>query len=67
MYPNVKTDMIYQVPYYRLHVGEFVERKDAEVMLSKLRKNFNECFIVRQELKIKQTAKPKEDKTIEKK
>ncbi len=65
MYPNIKTDLIYQVPYYRLHIGEFVERKDAEVMLNKLRGHFNECFIVRQELKIKQTNKPKEDKVID--
>jgi len=61
LYPNVRTYLVYQVPYYKLRVGEFVERKEAENFLRKVRRQFGECFIIREDLKIK-TKKEKADK-----
>lgn len=65
MFPNIRANLVYNVPYYKLRVGQYVDRKDAESMLKQCRKYFDECFVIQEDLKIKTTIKPKEYKEAE--
>lgn len=47
LYPELKAYLLYQAPYFRLRVGNFVIRKDAEQMQARLSKEFKQnLFIV---------------------
>jgi hypothetical protein len=39
-FPELKSYLIYQAPYFKLKVGNFKERKEAEDYLNKLKKHF---------------------------
>lgn len=47
LYPELKAYLFYQAPYFRLRVGNFTNRKDAETYQNKLSKEFKQnLFIV---------------------
>ncbi|MBZ5857359.1 SPOR domain-containing protein [Flavihumibacter profundi] len=47
LYPELKAYLMYQAPYFRLRVGNFTNRKDAETYERKLSKEFTQnMFIV---------------------
>lgn len=47
LYPELKAYLLYQAPYFRLRVGNFVNRKDAEQMQRQLSREFKQnLFIV---------------------
>lgn len=46
-FPELKAYMMYQAPFFRLKVGNFVERTEAEVYLSQIQRLFkNNVYIV---------------------
>jgi hypothetical protein len=40
LYPDHKTYLMYQAPYFKLRIGNFVERKDADALKKELGKLF---------------------------
>ena len=47
LYPEMKAYLLYQAPYFRLRVGNFLNRKDAESAQKKLSREFKQdLFIV---------------------
>jgi hypothetical protein len=47
LYPELKAYLMYQAPYFRLRVGNFINRKDAEQMQRQLAREFKQnLFIV---------------------
>jgi hypothetical protein len=45
-FPELKSYLIYQAPYFKLKVGNFKERKEAEDYLNKLKKHFPQGVFV---------------------
>ena len=53
-FPEHKTYLIYQSPYYKLKMGNFKERKDAEEFQKKLQKHFPKgVFIMNDIIEVK--------------
>lgn len=53
-FPEQKAYLIYQSPYYKLKVGNFKERKDAEEFQKKLQKHFPKgVFIMNDIIEVK--------------
>lgn len=53
-FPELKTYLIYQSPYFKLKVGNFKERKEAEEYQLKLKKYFpNGVFIMNDVIEVK--------------
>ena len=45
---SLQIDMVFDAPYYKLRLGNFLERKDAEIFKSELQdKGVNDAWIVR--------------------
>lgn len=54
LYPELKAYLQYQSPYFRLKVGNFKTRQDAEEYLTNLARDFaNNVFIVRDTIEVK--------------
>ncbi len=54
LYPELKAYLIYQSPYFRLRVGNFKEKEDADDYLKTLSKQFpGTVFLVRDIVEIK--------------
>ncbi|MCX8111700.1 MAG: SPOR domain-containing protein [Bacteroidia bacterium] len=45
-YPEQSVYMLYEAPLYKLRVGDFLDRKEAEVWLERYRQVFSGAFIV---------------------
>ena len=52
-FPNLKAQMIYETPNYKIWIGEFRTQLEADRELAKIRKKFNQAF----SFKPKQTTK----------
>lgn len=53
-FPELKAYLVYQTPYFKLKVGNFKERKDAEVYQEKLKKFFPKgVFIMNDVIEVK--------------
>ena len=53
-FPELKSYLIYQEPFYKLKVGNFKERKDAEDYLERLKKYFPQgVYIMNDTIEIK--------------
>ena len=50
LYPRIMTYITYQEPNYRLKVGDFRTKPEAETLLNELRANFPTLFIFREEI-----------------
>lgn len=54
LYPDLKAYLLYQSPYYRLKVGNFKTRQEAEDYRKSLSRDFNNTvFIVRDVIEVK--------------
>ncbi len=51
-YPDVKTYIIYQQPYFKLRVGDFETRIEAIQFLNKINDVFPNAFIVQDDIKV---------------
>ena len=63
-FPELKSYLIYQSPYFKLKVGNFKERKEAEEYLERLKKYFPKgVFIMNDTIEVK-LDKDKEAETV---
>lgn len=46
LYPQLNAYLLYNQPYYKIRVGNFRTRLDAEVAYQKIKNVFDECIIV---------------------
>ncbi len=46
-FPQWKSYLSYGQPYYRVHIGDFRDRLEAEAALQKLNRNYKQAFITR--------------------
>ncbi len=54
LFPELKAYLLYQAPYFRLRVGNFTDRDDAEDYRKTLSREFpNSVFIVRDTVEVK--------------
>jgi hypothetical protein len=54
LYPELKAYLLYQAPYFRLRVGNFKDKDDAEDYRKSLSKEFpNSVFLVRDTIELK--------------
>jgi len=53
LYPELKAYLLYQSPYFRLRVGNFKEKEDADDYLKALSKQFTNVYLVRDIVEIK--------------
>jgi len=54
LYPELKAYLLYQAPYFRLRVGNFKDKEEAEEYRKSLSKEFpNSVFLVRDIIEIK--------------
>ncbi len=53
LYPELKAYLLYQSPYFRLRVGNFLNRKDAETYQKQLSREFKQnMFIVNDTIEV---------------
>lgn len=56
-FPELKAYMMYQAPFFRLKVGNFIERPEAEVYLSQIQRMFkNNVYIVPDTIEVRPEA-----------
>ncbi|MEO5682424.1 MAG: SPOR domain-containing protein [Chitinophagaceae bacterium] len=54
LYPELKAYLLYQAPYFRLRVGNFKDKEEAEDYRKSLSKEFpNSVFLVRDTIEVK--------------
>jgi hypothetical protein len=54
LYPELKAYLLYQAPYFRLRVGNFTDKDDAEDYRKSLSREFpNSVFLVRDTVEVK--------------
>ena len=54
LYPELKAYLLYQAPYFRLRVGNFIDREEAEDYRKSLSREFpNSVFLVRDTVEVK--------------
>jgi len=54
LYPELKAYLLYQAPYFRLRVGNFKDKEDAEDYRKSLSREFpNSVFLVRDTVEVK--------------
>ncbi|MBE7172796.1 MAG: SPOR domain-containing protein [Williamsia sp.] len=54
LYPELKAYLIYQAPYYRIRVGNFKTKQEADEYMKDMASNFdNNVFLVRDVVEIK--------------
>lgn len=54
LYPELKAYLLYQAPYFRLRVGNFKDKEEAEDYKKSLTKEFpNSVFLVRDTIEVK--------------
>lgn len=46
LYPEFNAYLLYNQPYYKIRIGDFRTRLDAEVAYQKIKNVFDECIIV---------------------
>jgi hypothetical protein len=46
LYPEFNAYLLYNQPYYKIRIGDFRTRLDAEVAYNKIKSVFDECIIV---------------------
>lgn len=54
LFPELKAYLLYQAPYFRLRVGNFIDREEAEDYRKSLSREFpNSVFVVRDTVEVK--------------
>ena len=61
-FPELKAYLLYQSPFYKLKVGNFKEREDAEQYLSALKQHFpSGVYIVRDVIEVNPDKNPEQE------
>ena len=50
IFPKIVSEIIFEAPEYKLMTGFFIDKKDAEKELKKIKKKFKNSFIFQQEI-----------------
>lgn len=50
-YPDVKAYLTYRQPYYRVRIGDFRDRLEAEGFLRRISRNYGQAFVVREKIR----------------
>ncbi len=54
LYPDHRTYLMYQAPYFKLRIGNFIERKDADELRKELNRLFpSGVFVIPSEIEVK--------------
>jgi len=53
LYPELKAYLLYQSPYFRLRVGNFRDKEEADDYLKALSKQFGNVYLVRDVVEVK--------------
>ena len=59
LYPDVRSYMDYENPYFKVLVGGCVTSEEAIVLLGRITPNFPKAYITREEIKLSELAQPK--------
>ncbi len=59
IYPDVRSYMDYENPYFKVLVGGCVTSEEAIVLLGRITPNFPKAYITREEIKLSELAQPK--------
>ncbi|MCH7535510.1 MAG: SPOR domain-containing protein [Bacteroidetes bacterium] len=55
IYSSIKAHMIWEQPYFKVRIGDFKTRLEAQKAMDLISKDFSSCYIVRDEILIKKT------------
>lgn len=62
LYPEHKVYLMYQAPYFKLRIGNFIEKKEADSLKKELNRLFpTGVFVIPSEIEVKQSDKEKEE------
>ncbi len=59
IYPDVRSYMDYENPYFKVLVGGCVTSEEAIVLLGRITPNFPKAYITREEIKLSELSQPK--------
>ena len=59
IYPDVRSYMDYENPYFKVLVGSCVTSEEAIVLLGRITPNFPKAYITREEIKLTELSQPK--------
>jgi hypothetical protein len=59
LYPDVRSYMDYENPYFKVLVGSCVTSEEAIVLLGRITPNFPKAYITREEIKLSELAQPR--------
>lgn len=59
LYPDVRSYMDYENPYFKVLVGGCVTSEEAIVLLGRITPNFPKAYITREEIKLAELSQPK--------
>lgn len=60
LYPDVRSYMGYENPYFKVLVGGCVTSEEAIVLLGRITPNFPKAYITREDIKLEELAEPKQ-------
>ena len=52
IYPEVYTKLFYKQPEWKVHIGNFQTKLEAEKMLAKIREEFGNAFVLQTEIQL---------------
>ncbi len=50
-YPHIKAYLTYRQPYYRVRIGDFRDRLEAEGFLRRISRSYGQAFVVREKIR----------------
>lgn len=50
-YPDIEAYLTYRQPYYRVRIGDFRDRLEAEGFLRRISRNYGQAFVVREKIR----------------
>ncbi len=54
LFPNEIIDEVFETPYFKIIIGRFLDKKEAEKKLQLIQKDFKSSFILKREITMKQ-------------
>ena len=52
MFPDDTIDELFEAPYFKLIAGNYLDKKQAEKKLKKIKRKFKSAFVLRREISI---------------
>jgi len=59
IFPSEKIDELFEAPYFKLITGNYLDKKQAEKKLKKIKRKFKAAFILEREISIEEFKKNK--------